>query len=387
MKTQELIDKFPNPKERRKYIDFNQLYGLVWDKYFYEPTLCNIYETVLVKDPNIKTIKADKKTILKKENRKLFESKLKEIFGEMHFDVVIGNPPYDRTDIQMKFATMAYLLADKCSSMIIPAKWQCKGDKTKEKLYSTFREMVVPHMSNIKYYIETTDVFWISESAGITYYITDKDKTYENKIISNECRLNENFNNTCERRFIAGKSSLNNLGQSIINKIDISNVIKPTLYSDDVKRYNFYCNALISNNALNTPYGDFINSLLSTKTGKMQVLGQGEINTLEDVNMGLVHDNYNVLFSSDSLDEIKSFLSYAYTKFVRFLIFNSIAGLRSVGQDTWWRFVPNQTFDHIFTDEELYKKYNLTLDDIKVIEATIADRPLSEIYSWINIKE
>ena len=82
--------------------------------------------------------------------------------------------------------------------------------------------------------------------------------------------------------------------------------------------------------------------------------------------------------------EVASFLSYAYTKFVRFLIFNSICGLRSTGQDTWWRFVPDPgKFDRLFTDEELYKKYNLTQDEIAIIEGTIAERPFSTVWSWI----
>mgnify|MGYP001625074033 FL=1 len=40
-----------------------------------------------------------------------------------------------------------------------------------------------------------------------------------------------------------------------------------------------------------------------------------------------------------------------------------------------WRFVPDPgAFDHIFTDEELYKKYNLTDDEIKLIESVIKER-------------
>ncbi len=40
-----------------------------------------------------------------------------------------------------------------------------------------------------------------------------------------------------------------------------------------------------------------------------------------------------------------------------------------------WRFVPDPgPFDHIFTDDELYKRYNLTQDKIDIIEAVIKAR-------------
>lgn len=40
-----------------------------------------------------------------------------------------------------------------------------------------------------------------------------------------------------------------------------------------------------------------------------------------------------------------------------------------------WRFVPDPgKFDHIFTDQELYKKYNLTDDEINIIESVIKER-------------
>jgi hypothetical protein len=283
----------------------------------------------------------------------------------------------------MKFGILAYSIARQNSCLIIPAKWQCKGDKTKEMIYTTFRENVVPHMSDIVYYLDSIDVFVIAELSGITYYITDRNNIYNVKNITNICSLNKNYNDNERREFIQNKNSLHNKGQHILDKIDYTNgVFKPSDYK--LNKLNFYSNALI------TGVGDFkikdggIQRIMSVETGKLQLLSIGEVNTKEDVELGIApHDNYNLLFSSDNIDEIKSFMSFAYTKFVRFLIFNSIAGLRSVGQDTWWRFVPNQEFNHQFSDEELYRKYNLSDDDIRVIEETITERSISDVYSWI----
>lgn len=40
-----------------------------------------------------------------------------------------------------------------------------------------------------------------------------------------------------------------------------------------------------------------------------------------------------------------------------------------------WRFVPDPgECDHIFTDAELYEKYNLTEEEINIIESVIKER-------------
>lgn len=40
-----------------------------------------------------------------------------------------------------------------------------------------------------------------------------------------------------------------------------------------------------------------------------------------------------------------------------------------------WQFIPDPgEFDHIFTDDELYQRYNLTQDEINIIESIIKER-------------
>ena len=84
--------------------------------------------------------------------------------------------------------------------------------------------------------------------------------------------------------------------------------------------------------------------------------------------------NYAPIFMSDTLDECESFVSYFDTRFVRFLILCGLCS-QSTGSPELYRFVPDPgPFDHIFTDEELYTKYNLSDDQIKVIESVIKSR-------------
>lgn len=378
MTSKYMIDAYPNESDRKNRILKNQLYGIATTEISLMIINRLLYGNMNT-NGNIAYIPNYKKYIINKKDR-FIEGIFNKEKDNMKFDVVVANPPYDRTDIQMRFAKVAFDLCDSYSLIIMPAKWQCKGDKTREMLYSTFRKEVVPHMSYIKYFIDSTEIFDISESAGISYYIADKKEIYNEKIITNQCKYNKTYNNTIKREFKGIEHSLNNNGQKIIDKIKATNKFMQFKPYNQLKylKYQFWCNALVSIPCKLTDNGDFINCIMSPKTGKLQVLGQGEIitNKIEH------HDNYNLLFSSNSLEEVKYFMSYTYTKFVRFLIFNSIAGLRSVGQDIWWRFVPNQDFNHEFTDDELYKKYGLTDDEIEIIEGTITDKPLQEVYSW-----
>ena len=72
-------------------------------------------------------------------------------------------------------------------------------------------------------------------------------------------------------------------------------------------------------------------------------------------------------FASD--EEARNFVSYIKTKFVRILI--SSIKLTQDCLSGVFRFVPLQDFTKPWTDEELYKKYNLTDEEISFIESMI----------------
>lgn len=74
------------------------------------------------------------------------------------------------------------------------------------------------------------------------------------------------------------------------------------------------------------------------------------------------------------LHQCLSFKSYVDTKFTRFFVAIAVCA-SSVRNKETWRFVPDPgKLDHIFTDEELYKKYNLTDEEINIIESVIKER-------------
>ena len=81
-----------------------------------------------------------------------------------------------------------------------------------------------------------------------------------------------------------------------------------------------------------------------------------------------------MLFTTNNINEAESYKSYLYTKFVRFLVWAGCVGSNASNSETW-RFVPEPlAYDHIFTDEELFKKYQLSNDDIEFINNFMKER-------------
>ena len=65
-------------------------------------------------------------------------------------------------------------------------------------------------------------------------------------------------------------------------------------------------------------------------------------------------------------------VSYVKTKFLRFLLLQSLTSIHIT--KGCFQFVPLQDFSKPWTDEELYKKYGLTDEEIQFIESMI--RPM-----------
>ena len=81
------------------------------------------------------------------------------------------------------------------------------------------------------------------------------------------------------------------------------------------------------------------------------------------------NQSYLVLGPFDNETICRNVMSYIATKFFRFMVLqkkNAQHAMRGV-----YQFVPVQDFSKPWTDEELYKKYGLTDDEIEFIESMI----------------
>ena len=280
----------------------------------------------------------------------------------MKFDVVVGNPPYNN-DIYIPFVEMGHSLASTCSVFITPAKWQAKGGEKNEE----FRQNIVPHMSKIVYYEDETDVFAIKSIGGIAYYLVDKNKEYKNKYIKNRQDRISEFNNSMTREYRC-KDTLNNFGYTVINKIlQVENLGFPLSKNDTNKRYYVSGSNMTGHSNGRGKIGWFSTDANVQCTCKADIYDRQN----NETNKSTVA---YTIFSSNDRKECEYFNSYIDTKFVRALV---MFGVCETGcfSDNNWRFVPDPgAFDHIFTDEELYKKYNLTPEEINIIESVIKER-------------
>ncbi len=97
-------------------------------------------------------------------------------------------------------------------------------------------------------------------------------------------------------------------------------------------------------------------------TTKVSTIGPNEIIT----------ETYLLLHKFDNKKEADNCASYFRTRFVRYLISVALTSMNIAKEN--FRFVPLQDFSKPWTDEELYKRYNLTDDEIAFIESMI--RPM-----------
>ena len=84
-----------------------------------------------------------------------------------------------------------------------------------------------------------------------------------------------------------------------------------------------------------------------------------------------VQKTYLVAGSFDTEDEADNFMTYLKTKFTRFLL-AQIAMTQQISKATF-AFVPTQDFTKQWTDEELFKKYKLTSEEIAFINRMIKE--------------
>jgi site-specific DNA-methyltransferase (adenine-specific) len=323
-----------------------------------------------------------------KDTKERYKSTIERMFGaDMTFDVVIGNPPYNR-GMDLDFVNMGFELSEKYCVMITPAKWQTAADDysgcaSKTIDYKGFRKKLVPHMRHVVFYPDCGDVFNIGQADGITYYLIDKQNKCNKTTVENRCKL-QNKLNSVETRSITNRESLINIGNEIVEYI--GNIKKFSFSNQKNCRYQVW-----TNNQINPGFGRWGHSKIRGGTltdgggnGGFLLSLDGQLNMigktmLLDTSKGekSTSGSSKCTFSSDSRAECESFVSWLNTKFTRFFVAINISKMGPILTDDCFRFVPappSGKFDHIYTDEELYKAFNLPQKYIDVIEAVIKER-------------
>ena len=302
----------------------------------------------------------------------------------MQPNLIIGNPPYDK-DIYLDFVTQAHNLSTDSTVMITPAKWQAKAGKKNEE----FRDEVVPYMRDIVYYPDTKEVFDILPVGGISYYLLTKTPTADVNITNIENGISKQ---TTVSNF-SDDMVLNIDALKIRNRVMSSPYYKPVTESDDFvpqKSYFYSGQPSREAQAVRDDSSNYfvVNDRNRVPVPKTVFKHQDEVDNYKVYcaffmlsptpsifisTPNEVAGCANALLGFGSKEKCESIKSWYSTHLIGYLMYAFSSA--NVLSDSTWRFIPTPTaFDHIFTDEELYTRYNLTPDEIQLIESVIKTR-------------
>ena len=327
----------------------------------------------------------------------LTDKETKEL-SDMHFDLIIGNPPYQLSDgggtgssaipIYKDFIIQAKKLNPTYISMIIPSRWFSGG-----KGLDDFRDEML-HDNSISVlvdYFDSNDCFpGIDLSGGVCYFLRDKNYHGDCEITN----INKGESITIKRPLLESKANTFvrfnkaiNIFRKVVNKdftsfetivsarnpfgnINVDKTRKEGILTYAYPEKGWIDKALIKQNvqAINQ-YKVFISKAYGERgsfpyfvTAKPFIGEPGTCST----------GTYLMIGPCENKTEAENIISYISTRFFRFFVLlkkNTQNAPKGV-----YAYVPMLDFSKSWTDEELYKKYELTDDEIAFIESMI--RPM-----------
>lgn len=200
-------------------------------------------------------------------------------------------------------------------------------------------------------YLDEFDVIVRSNSSiSILKKVCEETTTYLNSLVLS-------INPFGFRTYFRGRSNSNPGDVRILTSEGWSYVKREDILksNDLVDKYKIIVGRFVPcNGELNVKPGEGYRVLTMPK-----ILNKGEINT----------ETYIDTAVFNTLVEAENYKKYLCTKFARFLLRQSITSVNVTRE--CFSFVPVQDFSHPWTDAELYKKYNLTDEEIHFIESMI----------------
>lgn len=321
----------------------------------------------------------------------------------MHFDIIIGNPPYQLADggngasakpIYQEFVLQAIGLKPHYLSMIIPSRW-FSGGKGLDYFRNSF--LNDEHVKEIVDFPDSANCFPnVIIAGGVMYFVWEAEhkgncivKNFANgKIVSQKKRPLNEFS-----FFLR-----NNDAVSLIEKIQSKGIkfIKdsvfprnyfgiPTTVTGEKKPFNGAYKCYSSKGIVYIPkekvqdsqividkYKVIITYAMSggnkpTSNGNYQIVSSLRILLPKEV----CSETYLILGVFDDKQKAENFVSYIKTKFFRFCMLQSLSSFH-ITKDSF-TFVPDMDLNQSWNDSKLIKFFSLDSNDEMLINSLIKE--------------
>jgi site-specific DNA-methyltransferase (adenine-specific) len=332
-----------------------------------------------------------------------------EMFGDqMHFDVIIGNPPYQLgsdggtrdVPIYQYFVEQAKKLEPRFLTMVIPARWMSSGLGLNEFRSEMLSDRRIRSLTD---YPVSREVFpSVEVKGGICFFLWDRDYRGDTEVtnIRGGDVVGPNVRNLAEYDVLVRDHRAVEILRKVLSHGEVS--ITTILAAD--KEFGLNSNfsefhATPARGDIPLRYGrqgkrltGYVKRTSITKsdhlidTWKVMVpkAGSDGGQRIPDSVLGrpfiasspsACTQTY-LFFYVDSETQARSVQSYLTTRFFRFLV-----SLRKNTQDatrSTYTWVPMQKFNRNWTDEALFAKYDITEDEIHFIESMIRPMDLGD---------
>ncbi|KAF0336110.1 Eco57I restriction-modification methylase domain-containing protein [Pediococcus acidilactici] len=417
-----------NEQTAGKFALENELF--IWQKILRENIFC-IAKTPMAKSITIRTLcgfqnfdtnieYVDGIVNDSKEDVKAEAKKIKGLFNNMKFDVIVGNPPYHESDggalasagpIYDEFVDLSRDLSPDLLTLIMPSRWYTGGKGLK-----SFRESMLNdvHIKALYDFRNPEEVFpRTNVRGGLCIFLWDKQ--YNNKI--NKVNVitiehNQEISNVCRDLDGLGLHIFirDNNAFAILKKVGIEpknsfeNIVsarKPFgLSGTFVKTNKFKQNSSnlarpikvygkgaigfteLENIKENKKWVPKVKVLTARANNIGTELRDDNLNSFVAQPNEVCTETYLVIGADLNLNNksAENITKYLKTKFSRYLI--SLSKASQDASRSTYRFVPQQDFNSETTDidwsqsisnidQQLYKKYNLSQDESSFIETKV----------------